>query len=1390
MHNEEAAAVAGLAPAEADAAVAGISPAPVCPPVPGDAAVAGASAVPANPDELYTQCVDEPHQGVYKILWHRKWNRPTTNANGTTGWAEILETTNDQLHFGKITRVHLCARTPCTARYKANKYGVFPVPVHMQSLTPAEAAHAKLALAPPLPPAHAEPSLVPAAIEPPAMPLPPSVDAPAPEDIALLAFERDLRELVEPVGLPPTVVQQVEPSPSPASAPLLGMCPPAPAAPVGIVHADPTAVAAGHAAVSSVRHAENQILHTLLTLAREIRKPRAYIGYSAFVLMGLLKKARPWVWEGESKIDLMSTFTPWALVDYKIDCAVDAVCCVVEAQPGGYAQLFPISEVRPLELCRHFVACATIGDAMDELDEKVTEFERLYSQKGVVVLGTVCDGDCGIDVMTQMLSLPQTLKARNQLRIDLSDYLIARIDEPWMHDLMVLCGELRPDVLVKFRSEGTVIPDGASVKEAFFAVTAVADAASNTTDNIEAAARANLAKDDDTLAAMRWSTGLQDEGALLSLIQELPIQIVHEQINLYQAREIKEQTAEHPRKITVRPSAVICKDEVGKAFHMYCTDQGIDTKKRLPHGITETFINDRLEWKTKDKMKVLTKRIRRWHSDWVKSNKFLDMPQSRAPKKGASIKKKLCWKRKRREGGGAKHKAAIVRQTLYEWWAGLRYAVDWQKHAANRSARKKKVMGRFPRSVLRAKLTQLLTDYAYAALLNGEKVDTFLPDARWFRHWQDEYGLSMRKANRRYQVPKNVLMERLEIFWLNLFRLRLLMKLLLGYEPQLENFDQSPYHNNEVGSQDKPVLAVKGGKVPLIEGNSDVKQRWTANLTTFSNVDRIGKGELPYCELMFKAAADGRVAARLKNYIRSRGFPKWFSVTTAPKGSYRELDIIEFLNTHLEKWTEGRDWRILLADDFAAHKTMNIRNLCWSRGYILVLHGGGATPITQTPDTDLNEYVRREYGKIESHLLLQKMRDGVSVPSSKHEECIEIMYEVLSQRSIHIRAAGGYKSTGATVDLSGTEDPLIVREAATFWNELGMRAKIDKELAAVAEEVHEGALTWCRRDVERLITPYPPRPHVDKIIANLGEDMYLDDDEKGDEGEVAQAAVADTSESSGDEGVDLDVPADPVAPDDVSVLLENDGEVVAEVAEPAAVLVALSAEQADQVHAIQTNMSALHESIAALRAVGHLGAAQGLEIELAKERRRQRAIVQMSPAVAASFQQRRDAEDQETRLRKRLADEQNKREVHAAKVKAELERANDELKKRKREIQEYENLAEAKHAMKTYTVESLGQGSANAGGVQARKKRLEVLDRMARLGAGLSASQRNDWPWFKEAWDAEMVKTHGEDWAVLFAGYIQQQLDKHNGGVTNAFSTFVHSEACRVFHDKAALHIP
>ena len=74
-----------------------------------------------------------------------------------------------------------------------------------------------------------------------------------------------------------------------------------------------------------------------------------------------------------------------------------------------------------------------------------------------------------------------------------------------------------------------------------------------------------------------------------------------------------------------------------------------------------------------------------------------------------------------------------------------------------------------------------------------------------------------------------------------------------------------------------------------------------------------------------------------------------------------------------------------------------------------MLHGGGATPVGQTPDTDLNEYVRDNYGAKESALLLEKMRGGQVVPSLSHEECMMVMLEVLSDPALHIRAAEGFK---------------------------------------------------------------------------------------------------------------------------------------------------------------------------------------------------------------------------------------------------------------------------------------------------------------------------------------------------------------------------------------------
>ena len=189
--------------------------------------------------------------------------------------------------------------------------------------------------------------------------------------------------------------------------------------------------------------------------------------------------------------------------------------------------------------------------------------------------------------------------------------------------------------------------------------------------------------------------------------------------------------------------------------------------------------------------------------------------------------------------------------------------------------------------MLKLKVQQLLQDYAHACLVNGQRVVSFTADSHWFRRWEEDYGLSMRRANRKYAVPRSLVNERLEIFWMVLFRIRYFIFLAFGYDPLPENWYQSPFHHNETGSQNKQILAVNDSDniVPVVGGNGDVKCRWTANLSTRPLAIPTKTDEQPLAECIIKAEKDGRTDVRLQEFIRSRGFPPWFSVTVAPEGS-------------------------------------------------------------------------------------------------------------------------------------------------------------------------------------------------------------------------------------------------------------------------------------------------------------------------------------------------------------------------------------------------------------------------------------------------------------------------------------------------------------------------
>ena len=113
---------------------------------------------------------------------------------------------------------------------------------------------------------------------------------------------------------------------------------------------------------------------------------------------------------------------------------------------------------------------------------------------------------------------------------------------------------------------------------------------------------------------------------------------------------------------------------------------------------------------------------------------------------------------------------------------------------------KRSCLGRYVSRLVRQKAQSLVADYVREHLLHGKRPAVVALRPRWFAHWRAEYGLSMRKPNRKYKVPKAVMAARLEIGWLNGARVRAFCLATHGYDPEFENWDQSPFHNNESGS--------------------------------------------------------------------------------------------------------------------------------------------------------------------------------------------------------------------------------------------------------------------------------------------------------------------------------------------------------------------------------------------------------------------------------------------------------------------------------------------------------------------------------------------------------------------------------------------------------------
>jgi hypothetical protein len=626
----------------------------------------------------------------------------------------------------------------------------------------------------------------------------------------------------------------------------------------------------------------------------------------------------------------------------------------------------------------------------------------------------------------------------------------------------------------------------------------------------------------------------------------------------------------------------------------------------------------------------------------------------------------------------------------------------------------------------------------------------------------------LRQPNRKWKVSRPVLKDRLRIEWLNTFRVRKLATLALGYDPIMEDFDQSPFHVNESGSRGRGTLHLRGcATVPLKECHAATRERWIANTMTTSSAARAMR--IPPLEVMFRAEGGGKVMLpALRETIPS--WAPWLTVVGSPSGSYAEADVLNYMERHLEPMTPGRDWRILLVDSYKAQLTDPVRRLAWHRGYVLVVHGGGATGVMQPNDTDLHRELKQQYCNLESAEFVEQQRlRPRGVPLTRKSDAVAWIAAVWAQPELHLSAVAGYKKVGLTNALTGEEDNLICREAREFWDELHM-ARLRQEVVQTVEvEFAAGRLQWNFEDVSNLVLPFPrvggaadfqPDDDGSESDDSRGES---DGDSDGPSGPAVAGQQPEDHADAGDNAEEgtLTVPCQSIVPLDAPVLTQS---------------------EAGDAHAHQYNLDVLQAVSDQLRRVGQDRLLVAVDAAIHAERRRAQGRGQTNPAIARALIQNQELNLTRVldgrSLMMRMDEEAKRRRLSLA----ELRKQQERLEQQQVALQQASTVVECFNALKSFDAGDFGQGHPHGGTREHKRTRLHVLERLRAKSPPLPADLANDWEWFKKNWDdarlRNMHPTRRGSWGSQFRDMIMELMARTRSGEPDVLAKWMVQE-CR-----------
>ena len=266
---------------------------------------------------------------------------------------------------------------------------------------------------------------------------------------------------------------------------------------------------------------------------------------------------------------------------------------------------------------------------------------------------------------------------------------------------------------------------------------------------------------------------------------------------------------------------------------------------------------------------------------------------------------------------------------------------------------------------------------------------------------------------------------------------------------------------------------------------------------------------IPKFAVMFKGTKHGTIEKRLKELDN----PDWLLIQVQEYGSYRSEDVVEALNWMLPGANNPTESMVVLLDWYSGHRTDEVRDLIRKKGHVLVFHGGGTTPFTQTNDTHLHALVQWLLVKLENRWALSQKEfqreHGLDVTPKPTREAILHMCTLMWQGIDHDDTARkAYRATGPGLPLRGPiEREAVGKELVKVWDaidpgeiagDLGTEIR-DREIKFINDGWNKGLWTsWSH--AYRVIEEHDDdeRP-VEEGLEGFEYDE--DDDEEDDDGD-------------------------------------------------------------------------------------------------------------------------------------------------------------------------------------------------------------------------------------------------------------------------------------------------